>query len=494
MKLYTCKTDGVVSELKKCPVCGKGMLPFTKQLAKKAKRFPRIETPESKAQKDERKRVSTIIEATCETFACPGDVIGSRQGPVVTEYKFRPMRHSRVKNLKSLHEDLAVAIPAENVSVSRAIGEKAMNICVPNLVRQDIPFEPTLAAIVEHRYDMELPINLGVTSVGDPVVIDLTKAGPHMLIAGSTGAGKSVAINSILTSLLYIKSPKDLELLLIDPKQVELTPYAGLPHVKRPPVSGTMESLAMMDTVIQEMKRRMSFLAMMRVKNLRELNAKLTTMGEQTHPYWIMVIDEMGELAITEKKRFTERMAQIAQMARAAGIHIIAATQRPSVDVLSGKIKVNFATRLGLRLPSVGDSRTVFGRSGAEQLLGKGDAFLMSGDTPGLMRCHLPHCTEEDIRKMLTLSSELGHVNNVPADGLKKNGNGKAAPKPEPEKVVESIPEQPKVEETGYLLNAFLREKNTTLESVRSLPREDQLVLNEEFKAWQHLRRSRRRG
>jgi len=501
MKLFTCRKDGVVSELTECPVCSGKMIPFEKKLAKKAKRFPRIETPERKAQKEEQKRVSQIIENTCETFQCPGDIIGVRQGPCITEYKFRPMRHTRVKNITSgsMREDLAVVIPAENVSVARALGEKAINICVPNSVRQDIDFESTLANVLEHRYDMELPINLGVTSVGDPVVIDLTKAGPHMLIAGSTGSGKSVAINAILTSLLCIRSPKELELLLIDPKQVELMPYAGLPHVRRPPESSIMGSLALMDTVIQEMRRRMAFLAMMRVKNLKELNEKLKTMGEQTHPYWLLVIDEMAELAITEKKLFTERMASISSMARAAGIHIIAATQRPSVDVLSGKIKVNFLTRLGLKVPSVGDSRTVFGRSGAEQLLGKGDSFLMSGSTQGLLRCHLPFCTENHIRAMLRLSSDLGHVNNVPADGMK---DGKF-PVVKEEKPVETLPPQQKAQtdaeeqakegQPGYLLNTFLREKGTTLEAVRKLSREEQLVMNEDFKAWQHRRREQRR-
>lgn len=497
-KLYFCATDHCISELKKCPICSKDMKPFEmKKDSKKVKRFPRLLSPEQKLSREEQKRVSEIIESTCETFACPGDVIGARQGPVVTEYKFRPMRYTRVKNLKSLHEDLAISIPAENVQVTRAIGEKAMNICVPNPVRRDIDFNATLEAVVAHRYDMELPINLGVSSVGDPIIVDLVKAGPHLLIAGSTGAGKSVAINSILTSLLYVRSPKQLELRLIDPKQVELLPYAGLPHVKMPPVSGTYESIAMMDGVIQEMKRRMAFIAGFKVKNLRELNEKMTKMGNEPMPYLILVIDEMGELAITEKKLFTEHMAQIAQMARAAGIHVIAATQRPSVDVLSGKIKVNFGARLGLRLPSTGDSRTVFGRAGAEQLLGKGDALFMSGETQGMQRCHLPFCREEDIHKMLHLSSEIGHHNNVPADGLPKGGQPKPEvkeeKKPEQDKAAVAEVEQPIENLISRTLRMFLDEKKLTMEQVKKLSADKQKELNTEFRAFQHRLRSQRR-
>jgi S-DNA-T family DNA segregation ATPase FtsK/SpoIIIE len=430
-----CKECNFLTDRKRCPLCDEKTKVYNisaeaDKKRKALKRFPRLLSP----QDEEQQRVIKVIEDKTALFECPGIVVGVKAGPMVTEYEFQPERFTRVKRLRNLNEDLAVAIPAESVSVVRAAGKAAMTITVPNKERQEVSFSGTLKNVIAHRKDMELPINLGVTSTGDPMVVDLVKI-PHLLIAGSTGTGKSVLLNTILTSLLYCRSPKDLELILIDPKAVELLPYSGLPHVKREPVSGVMEALALLDTVTQEMKRRMAFLYFNKVKNLGELNEKLRAAGkpEECLPYWVIVIDEIGDLILNEKKLTTKALAEISSMARAAGIHIIAATQRPSVDVLSGKIKVNFPARIGLRLPSAADSKTVFGRSGAEQLLGKGDMFVMHPEMPGLVRVHAPHCTRADINRMLELSLELGHVLKVPADGVpfdngtpKANGNGKA--------------------------------------------------------------------
>lgn len=407
--------------------------------SKKIKRFPR-ELPKLSKEQD---YTLHMIEEKCMDFMCPGRVIDVKSGPMITEYKFQPDKFTRLKRLKTLNEDLAIAIPAEQVSVVRVPGESCVGISVPNKERRIVKFDECLKNVLTHRHDMELPINFGITSSGRPFVEDLATM-PHLLIAGETGAGKSVFLNNIITSLLYIRSPKQMELILIDPKSVELLPYKGLPHVKREPVSDIFSALALLETVVQEMRRRMSFLHFRKVKNLKELNDKLTAEGnaEERLPYWVLVIDEMADLMLGAKKEFTKRMAEIASMARAAGIHVITATQRPSVDVLSGKIKVNFPARVAFRVPSDGDSRTILSRKGAEQLLSKGDMWYLSPSKSGMQRLHAPFIQQDDINRMLTLSLQLGHVHNVPADGLptpppappqqtaapKKNGGRKSTP------------------------------------------------------------------
>lgn len=497
-QLYVCLSDGCVSNLQKCPVCSGEMKHYKPERAGKAKRFPRPVT----AQTLEQRRVAGVIEQVCETFLCPGEVMSYRAGPVVTEYKFQPNKMSRVKNLKSLNEDLALAIPAENVSVSRAPAERAMNISVPNKVRTEIKFEDTLRNVEAHRYDMQLPINLGVTSIGDPVIIDLAKQ-PHMLIAGSTGTGKSVLLNGILCSLLHVRNANELQLYLIDPKQVELLPYSGLPHTKRPPVSNTFDALALMRMMIEEMTKRMSFMYFNRVKNLPELNAILKKEGKPTLPHWVLVIDEFAQLVQDQKKLFNECIGTLTSQARAAGIHIIAATQRTSVDIIKGPIKANFLCRVALRLPSASDSKTILsGKAGAEQLLGNGDIFVQSPSFPGLTRVHSAHCREEDIRLMLERSSMLGHVNSCPADGSPK---GPAVPK---EPNIETVPiNQPAVpvaaaaekteneEEGGIIsrsLNMFLKERKVSWERAKKMSPVEKLAFNAEYKEWQRLQRRHR--
>jgi S-DNA-T family DNA segregation ATPase FtsK/SpoIIIE len=263
---------------------------------------------------------------------------------------------------------------------------------------------------------MELPINFGVQSNGQPYVEDLTRM-PHLLIAGSTGAGKSVWINGILTSLLYMRTPKQMKLVLIDPKSVELFHYQGLPHLMQPPVAGVYDALSIMERLIQEMRRRTSNLFGFKCKNLKEYNDKMKAEGkpDDCWPYIVVVIDEMADLVLSEKKSFTDKMAQISAMSRAAGIHVIAATQRPSVDVVSGKIKVNFPARAAFRVPSSADSKTILNCKGAEHLLGKGDMFYISPER-GMQRLHSPNTKQADVDLMMKLSIEGGHVLSVPAD------------------------------------------------------------------------------
>src|SRR6266576_305412 len=332
-----------------------------------------------------------------------------------------------------------------------------MGISVPNKERQEITFKSCLKNVIAHKDDMELPLNMGVTSDGTPYVEDLTRY-PHMLIGGATGTGKSVFLNQILTSLLYVRTPKQLRLILVDPKTVELFPYKGLPHRLHDPVNTVWGCMDVMENAIQEMKRRTANLHALKANNIKELNdrykaeaaalkkaadgckdadAKKTLLEkaqytlDQQWPYWLLVIDEMAEIILEEKKEFIDRMASISQMARAAGISVIAATQRPSVDVLPGKIKTNFLGRASFKVPAQQDSKTILNFKGAETLLGKGDLFVVSPDKTGLQRIHVPNCTREDRDTMLKLSLEFGHENKVPADNLvseqpvpaaKKNG------------------------------------------------------------------------
>jgi len=430
--VFVCKNckglDGMhfCTTKKRCLLCGRLTQPLDseffhgkkdkhgKKIPKDAQRFPR----ELAADKEQSIAVN-IIQEKCRDFDCPGRVMEIRKGPMVTEYEFAPDRFTRLKKLKTIHEDLAMSLEAETVTVQRLVGKGTMSISISNKERKPIMFQDCLKNVIAHRDDMALPINFGVTSTGEAYVEDLALM-PHLLISGQTGAGKSVFINNILTSLLYVRSPKEMELILIDPKSVELFPYKGLPHLKHEPVAGVYEALQLLETMIQEMKRRTSHLHFTKVKNLKEYNEKMKASGhpEDCLPYIVIVIDEMADIILQEKKVFTEKMAQISAMARAAGIHVIACTQRPSVDILSGKIKVNFPARVAFRVPSNADSKTILNVKGAETLLGKGDMFYMSPIKGGLQRLHAPMTTKADVDQMMKLSIEIGHVNNVPADGV----------------------------------------------------------------------------
>lgn len=431
----------------RCPLCGSICSPFKLETAKKKsdskQRFPRELDKVDKRQEE----IIKMITSRCKDFECPGTVVGVAKGPVVTEYMFSPDRFTRVKKLKTLNEDLALALSSEDnavetVTIRRIPGKPVIGISVPNGERLEVTFQNCFKNIVAHRYDMALPINYGVTSEGQPYVEDLANY-PHMIVGGSTGTGKSVFLKQVITSLAAIRTPSELRFFFVDPKQVELFRFKALPHLMMPPEHTVWGCLNVMETIIQEMKRRMANLHILKANNIKELNTRIQaeadalkeaalkskdgsvrkTLEEQAMkklsekwPYIMLVIDEMAEIVLEEKKEFTKRMASIAQMARAAGISVLAATQRPSVDVISGKIKVNFLGRAAFRMPDAVNSKTVLGYRGAENLLGKGDMFLLSPDKTGLNRLHIANCKDEDVNQMLELSLKFGHENTVPAD------------------------------------------------------------------------------
>lgn len=441
---------GIVRD--RCPLCGRlGLESYDPEnvvlmdakgsYPKGVQRFPR-----ELASSPEQKHVVEVIQTRTKDFDCPGKVTNINVGPIVTEYEFTPDKYTRLKHVMGINEDLAIALEAENVTIQRLHGKAAMAISLPNKDRQEIKFAECLKNGIAHRDDMELPINFGVMSNGQPFVEDLAEM-PHLLVAGSTGSGKSVFLNNVITNLLAIRTATQLRFVMVDPKSVELFHYKGLPHLMQDPVAGVYDALSILEKLIQEMKRRTSNLFAMKCKNLKEYNDKckrgdlspltgqaLTTQDQW--PYIVVVIDEMADLILTEKKSFSDKMAQITAMARAAGIHVIAATQRPSVDVLSGRIKVNFPARVAFGVPSAADSKTILNTKGAEQLLGKGDMFYMSPSKAGLQRLHAPKCVQADVDRMLKLSIEVGHVLAVPADMLTPEGLEKAPVLPQPEKPV----------------------------------------------------------
>lgn len=463
LKLFICrkcprlggKDAIIVARRTRCPLCEQLVKKYTTEEAngqvvsikpKNGKingvpidvpRFPRL-----LASTPEQKKVVEVIEERTTAFDCPGRVTNVIEGPVVTEYEFTPDKYTRAKKLKTLDEDLALGLSVTNVTIRRMKGKSAMGIAIPNVNRKAITFDDCLKNVIDHRFDMELPLNFGITGNGLPYVEDMARF-PHMLLSGTTGTGKSVLINQLLTNLIMVRSPKQLELVLIDPKTVELFPYKGLAHLRQEPVRDVYEALGALNTLDQEMRRRTQNLHVLHVNNIKELNdrikneakiiedqAKATSdlvarnnlielamkKRDEQWPYILVVIDEMADLVLQEKALFTERLASLAGQARAAGICILAATQRPSVDVLSGKIKCNFLARASLKMPAAQDSKTALGYKGAETLLGKGDMFLSSPDQSDLQRIHIPHCTREDRTKILQRSIELGYNNGVPAD------------------------------------------------------------------------------
>jgi DNA segregation ATPase FtsK/SpoIIIE, S-DNA-T family len=454
VKLFVCKKcpalagrDFYVAIMRtRCCLCGRLMDPFDPEslavsdaksnYPKGVQRFPR-----ELASTPEQKHVVELIQNRTKDFDCPGKVTNINVGPIVTEYEFAPDKFTRLKHVMGINEDLAIALEAENITIRRLHGKAAMSVDVPNKVRQEILFNDCLKNVIAHRDDMELPINFGVQANGQAYVEDLAQM-PHLLIAGATGSGKSVFLNNVIASLLAIRTTNQLRFVMVDPKSVELFHYKGLPHLMQEPVAGVYEALNILEKLIQETKRRTSNLFAMKVKNLKEYNDKCKRgdlspltgnplTKQDQWPYIVVVIDEMADLILTEKKSFSDKMAQLAAMSRAAGIHVIAATQRPSVDVLSGRIKVNFPARVAFGVPSQADSKTILNTKGAEQLLGKGDMLFMSPIRPGLQRLHAPNCKQPDVDRILKLSLEVGHVLAVPADMLTPEGL---------EKVVETSP------------------------------------------------------
>lgn len=349
-------------------------------------------------QTDVQREARETIEERAEFFGCPGKVTEIKKGPVITLYRFKPAKTTRVKRLINLQEDLALALAADAVMVRRIAGEEAMGIEIsnPEEERQSVAFRASLKAVqAAKKAGMELPLNLGIDPFGEPIVDDLAVS-PHLLMAGSTGAGKSVSLNCIISSLLTVCSPEELEFYMIDPKGVELSHYADIPHMKEPMVSTPHRAKEMLENLIEVMRSRLLLLGRRKVRDIREYNALVTK--EEKLPRIVCIIDELGDLMMQDRRAFTRLIAEISGMARATGIHMVVATHRPSVDVLSGKVKVNFPARMAFRVTSAVDSKTIIHRKGAEGLLGQGDMMYLSPTRATTIRIHAPWVPLDDVK------------------------------------------------------------------------------------------------
>ncbi|MCL5023827.1 MAG: DNA translocase FtsK 4TM domain-containing protein [Nitrospirae bacterium] len=337
---------------------------------------------------------SALLERKLKDFDVEGKVIQVHSGPVVTMYEFEPAPGVKINRVVSLSDDLALSLKAQSVRVSTLQGKAAIGIEVPNRVRETVCLKEIVASDIFQKSYSKLTLALGKDIFGNPIVADLTKM-PHLLVAGATGAGKSVSINSMVMSILYKSAPSEVKMLMIDPKLLELSAYENISHLISPVITGAKEAAEALRKMVFEMERRYRLLAEKGVRNIEAFN-RMVSDGERL-PYLVVFIDELADLMFASANEVEDSIARLAQMARASGIHLILATQRPSVDVITGVIKANFPARISFQVTSRIDSRTIIDSQGAEQLLGKGDMLMM---LPGMRitRVHGALVTEEEIR------------------------------------------------------------------------------------------------
>lgn len=333
-------------------------------------------------------------------FKIDGDVVRTYSGPVVTTFEFRPAAHIKVSKILTLQDDLAMALRAQTIRIQAPVpGKDVVGIEIPNQNIDTIYLREILESDVFKSASSPLTIVLGKDIVGQPFVTDLKKL-PHLLIAGTTGSGKSVGINAMLLSLLYRNSPKSLRLIMIDPKMLEFSIYNDIPHLLTPVITQPKQAIIALSNLVAEMEQRYSLMAQNRTKNIDNYNEKMLCEGGEILPYIVVIIDELADLMMTSGKDVEHYIARLAQMARASGIHLIVATQRPSVDVVTGLIKANLPSRISFRVGSKVDSKVILDQMGADSLLGRGDMLFTPPTAPGLIRLHAPFTTENEINKI----------------------------------------------------------------------------------------------
>jgi DNA segregation ATPase FtsK/SpoIIIE, S-DNA-T family len=336
-------------------------------------------------------------------FGVKGEIRGAHPGPVVTLYEFEPARGTKSSRVIGLADDIARSMSAVSARVAVVPGRNVIGIELPNPRRDKVFLRDLIEAETFRHAAANLPLLLGKNIAGAPVVADLARM-PHLLVAGTTGAGKSVGINAMILSLLYRLSPEQCRFLLIDPKMLELSVYNGIPHLLCPVVTDPHKAVAALNWVVREMEERYARMAKVGVRNIEAFNARARPakrgqgVADETTPlpFIVVVVDEFADLMLVAGKEIEGAIQRLAQMARAAGIHLIMATQRPSVDVITGTIKANFPTRISFKVASKFDSRTILNDQGAEQLLGQGD-MLVSGGADRLMRVHGPFVSDEEV-------------------------------------------------------------------------------------------------
>ena len=366
-------------------------------------KFPSLnfltEPPKTKKEVNEAeidKKIKILIEKL-KQFKVEGDVVRYYVGPVVTTFEFKPLPHIKVSKILALQDDLAMALKAQSIRIQAPIpGKDVVGIEIPNEKQDIIYLREILEGDIFQNSKSPLTLAVGKDIVGAPFVTDLAKL-PHLLIAGTTGSGKSVGINAMILSLLYRNSPDELKLIMIDPKMLEFSIYNDIPHLLTPVITEPKKAITALNAMVKEMERRYKLMAKMKVKNIENYNKK----ADEKMPYVVIIIDELADLMMTSGKDVEYSIARLAQMARASGIHLIVATQRPSVDVVTGLIKANLPSRISFKVGQKIDSKVILDQFGAESLLGKGDMLFTPPGITGLIRLHAPFTTEEEIEKIV---------------------------------------------------------------------------------------------
>ena len=426
-------------------------LPFSSELTKLTRpgsyTSPPVslfDSPKAMQKVDERKLMTAarLLEEKCQEFAVDGTVDQIHPGPVVTTFEFKPKSGVKYNRIAALADDLSLAMGAERVLIERIPGKSTVGIQIPNAVRDQISLRELLESDLYSRSSSKLTLVLGKTIHGEVVTSDLSTM-PHLLIAGATGTGKSVALNAMLTSILYRASPEEVRLILIDPKRLELGMYEDIPHLLTPVVVDPKQANNALRWAVKEMEGRYKRLATEGVRNIEQYNRKIELLqqelskpnGKSTRtspaaksdldsaqealPYIVVAIDELADLMMVASKEVEQLITRLAQMARAVGIHLILATQRPSVDVITGVIKGNLPSRIAFRVSSKVDSRTILDTNGAEQLLGKGDMLFHGPASSYCQRLHGPYISEQETARFcgfLRKQGAPGYDESITAD------------------------------------------------------------------------------
>jgi DNA segregation ATPase FtsK/SpoIIIE, S-DNA-T family len=398
-----------------------------------------LDSPKAEAKIDERELMdgARFLEEKCREFNVEGSVVQIHPGPVVTTYEFKPDAGVKYSKITGLADDLCLAMQAESVLIDRIPGKSTVGIQIPNKNRDLISMRELLESEAYNRSASRLTLALGKTIHGEPYVGDLATM-PHLLIAGSTGTGKSVSVNAMLSSILFRSTPDEVRLIMIDPKRLELGMYEEIPHLLTPVVVDPKLAANALRWAVREMEERYKTLAKVGVRNIEQYNRNLKLAQTEnkgpvlddhgnevkTLPFIVVLIDELADLMMVAGNEVEESICRLAQMARAVGIHLILATQRPSVDVITGLIKANLPARISFRVSSKIDSRTILDGNGAEQLLGKGDMLYLPPASSRFLRLHGPYISEQESARLASFLRKQGKptYDNTITDDEKKAG------------------------------------------------------------------------
>jgi S-DNA-T family DNA segregation ATPase FtsK/SpoIIIE len=383
-----------------------------------------LDAPKAERKIDERQLMdgARLLEEKCREFSVEGTVVQIHPGPVVTTYEFKPDAGVKYSKITGLADDLCLAMQAESVIIDRIPGKSTVGIQIPNPNREAISLRELLESDVYKRSSSKLTLAMGKTIHGEPFVSDLATM-PHLLIAGSTGAGKSVSVNAMITSILMRATPDEVRFIMVDPKRLELGMYEDIPHLLTPVVMDPKLAANALRWAVREMEERYKTLAAFGVRNIEQYNRNVRGMMEEEKgeallddkgneikplPFIVVLIDELADLMMVAGNEVEESIARLAQMARAIGIHLVLATQRPSVDVITGLIKANLPSRISFRVSSKIDSRTILDGNGAEQLLGKGDMLFLPPASSRYVRLHGPYISEQESARLASFLRKQG--------------------------------------------------------------------------------------